>query len=153
SMCQADLAARLRASHLVSTERSEAEAQAQCRSPPYDLVAVRTHREVDINSKAPNPREGEEVTLFDGPAVAPEPTDLPVVVDRHSTRSASMQQKMTIKLIHPTKSEETLTASVSIHATPSFLIDSMVQAGFLSPAGAAGQYKLRDAQTGRQLLD
>jgi hypothetical protein len=64
-----------------------------------------------------------------------------------------MSEKITINLIHPTKSDEVLTAAVSANATPAFLVGQMVQAGFLPAAGTAGQYKLRDTKSGRQLLD
>jgi hypothetical protein len=61
--------------------------------------------------------------------------------------------KITINVIHPTDSAEMLTAAVSVTATPKYLIDQMIKAGFLPPAQAATQYKLRVAQTGQQLLD
>lgn len=64
-----------------------------------------------------------------------------------------MPESITLNFQHPTNSGEILTAAVSANATPKFLIDQMVQAGFLPPANAAGEYKLRDAQSGRQLLD
>lgn len=61
--------------------------------------------------------------------------------------------KVTVSFVHPTNPSHTLTAAVSAAATPLYLIDQMVKAGFLTPAEQVGQYKLRNSQTGVQLLD
>lgn len=61
--------------------------------------------------------------------------------------------KVTLKFRHPTDSTEELTASVSPEATPKFLIDQLVQAGFIPPLGATGRYVLRNGATGVQLLE
>ena len=61
--------------------------------------------------------------------------------------------KVTISFVHPTDSEQVLTAEVSGTATPKFLVAQLVEAGWLSRAATAGQYKLRDARSGTQLLD
>lgn len=61
--------------------------------------------------------------------------------------------KVTLTFIHPTNPSETLTAAVSTAATPHYLVEQMITAGFLVPAAGAGQYKLRNNQTGIQLVD
>ncbi len=61
--------------------------------------------------------------------------------------------KLTLHFVHPTNPSEMLTAAVSPESTPQYLVRQMVSAGFLPEAGAVGQYKLRNAQSGVQLLD
>jgi hypothetical protein len=69
-----------------------------------------------------------------------------------SERSPAMD-KIQVTFIHPTESEKTITAAVSPQATPRYLINEMLKANFMSAAGNAGQYKLRNVQNGEQLLD
>lgn len=61
--------------------------------------------------------------------------------------------KITIKLLHPTDSEYSLTAAVSPDATPAYLVQQMVQADFIEPANGAVRYALSNFQTGQNLLD
>lgn len=61
--------------------------------------------------------------------------------------------KITVKLLHPTNSEESLTAAVRPSVTPAYLIQQMIQANFIAPPSRAGQYTLSNAQTGQQLLE
>jgi hypothetical protein len=61
--------------------------------------------------------------------------------------------RITIKLLHPTNSEESLTAAVHPSATPAYLIQRMIHTNFISPPSRASQYALSNAQTGQQLLE
>jgi hypothetical protein len=64
-----------------------------------------------------------------------------------------LNDKITIKLLHPTDSEYSLTAAVSPDATPAYLIQQMVQADFIEPVNGAVRYTLSNFQTGQNLLD
>lgn len=57
-----------------------------------------------------------------------------------------------LTFVHPTNRSETLIASVSDTGTPTYLIEQLIAADFISPPGAVGEYKLR-TENGTQLLD
>jgi len=61
--------------------------------------------------------------------------------------------KINIKLLHPTNSEESLTAAVLPTATPAYLIQQMINAKFIPAPSRASQYALSNVQTGQQLLE
>lgn len=62
-------------------------------------------------------------------------------------------KKIVLGFISPTNPSEILNAEVSTDVTPKFLVGQLVEARFIPPAGSSGLYKLRDARTGRQLVD
>lgn len=62
-------------------------------------------------------------------------------------------EKITVHVQHPTNPSDVLTAAVTPAATPKYMVDQMVQAAWLPAPEQVGQYKLRNAATGVQLLD
>jgi hypothetical protein len=62
-------------------------------------------------------------------------------------------QQITVRFVHPTDSEQTLTATVGGTATPHYLLDQLIRNDFLAKPGTGAEYKLVDAKTGSELAD
>lgn len=60
-------------------------------------------------------------------------------------------QKVNLTFVHPTDSEQRLTAAVSRQATAGYLVEQLIGTGFMPPLGAAGRYVLRNGASGVQL--
>lgn len=58
-----------------------------------------------------------------------------------------------INILHPTEVGKQLKATVSVTATPRYLIEQLIVNGFLAEASAATQFRLVDTATGNQLFD
>jgi hypothetical protein len=71
---------------------------------------------------------------------------------RKAGEMATADEKITVHFIHPTDSTQVLTASVAAAATPVYLVEQMLQAGFIPVLAQSGRYKLRTGD-GVQLLD
>lgn len=61
--------------------------------------------------------------------------------------------KIQLTFVHPTESDRSITAVVPHDATAKTLITEMIRADFIAAPGNTTQYRLRDANTNRQLLD
>lgn len=62
-------------------------------------------------------------------------------------------QQITVHFVHPTDSTQVLTATVGTTSTPNYLIDQLIQSGFMSKAPNNGAYKLVDPSTRKELTD
>ncbi|MBL7258017.1 EsaB/YukD family protein [Paractinoplanes lichenicola] len=61
--------------------------------------------------------------------------------------------KIQLTFIHPTESDRRITAAVPGDATAKTLITEMIRANFIPSPGNTTQYRLRDANSNKQLLD
>ena len=107
----------------------------------------------DHSEATPQWNEGSPVDLsgvFGSPNL---PVLAPHLLPIPARRALVANDKITLNFIHPTDSEKTLTATATGASTSQYLIEQLVKAGFITAPEQAGQYKLRDAGTGKQLLD
>jgi hypothetical protein len=61
--------------------------------------------------------------------------------------------RVTLHFGHPTDSSQVLTATVGTTATPDYLINKLIQSGFMSKLLPGAVYKLVDTETGKELND
>jgi hypothetical protein len=66
---------------------------------------------------------------------------------------AGDNHQVTLRFIHPTDSTQVLTATVGTASTPDYLINKLIQSGFMANLGTGAVYKLVDTQTGKELAD
>lgn len=111
------------------------------------------------------PAEPNTVTGGDGSEfVKPDDAFLPVlyvspsplVPTRHTLTITedpmTQNHKVNVTIVHPTESGEELSVAVSAAATPKFLIDQLLKAGFMPPiAENEGRYDLTNLGTGAEI--